>query len=234
MSIPKQVIRLCVLLTLAAAARAGASGTDRLVYDASISFLQAGQIELERNYLDDHYELGGSIETSAMLKPFFSWSGQVAAVGSWSATEPITRGYLLDSIGRKGRRELTLVAHERFTQYRSTRGWKESEAPPGTDIMSVLFMSPGCFGGNHIHDGEDSYPIELRREESERVDFGSKRYTGMTRRCDYYGEDLRGRKRDVTVWLAKPPGLAQPAPVKIKVSVPRAPAGILLLKVEAP
>ena len=233
MRIPKKAC--CIYLATALWLGVGIAGvarasSDKLIYDASIAFIQAGQVRLERNFLDESYELGGRIQTSAMLRPFFSWTGAVAAVGHWGEIDPNSTGYLLDSTGRKGRRELTLVAHQRFTQYRSTRGWKEGDAPGGVDIMSVLFMSQQCFRGSMIHDGEDSYPIELRATRDEKVNLGSRRFKGATRRCDYAGEDLRGRSRDVSVWLAKPAGLARAAPVKIKVSVPNAPAGVLLLK----
>ncbi|MEM6709600.1 MAG: DUF3108 domain-containing protein [Pseudomonadota bacterium] len=208
---------------------------DELHYDASISFIHAGDIVLTRWIHPDRYELLGTIETSAMLKPFFRWSGRVAAVGHRAEAQPESTAYFLDSINRKERREITLVDGERMTQYRSQRGWKENPAPLGTDIMSLLFLSLDCFAGSHTHDGEDSYPVQLRRRSTERVNLGSSnRYRGDALRCDYDGADLRGRERDVVVWLARPPGYAAPVPVQIRVSVPGAPAGVLKLRLTTP
>jgi hypothetical protein len=217
-----------VLLTFAPWGAGAAS--DQLTYAASISFLQAGTISMRRSFGPDGYELVGDVATSAMLKPLYSWTGHFAAHGRWDSGEPESRAYFLDSTGRKGRRSLLLLNGDVTRLYSSRRGWKELPAPDGVDLMSVLFANTGCFHGDTVHDGEDSYRIRLTGQKQDRLSASSRYYSGPALRCHYEGQDLRGRERDVTVWLATPIGFSAPVPVRIVVAIPRAPDGILQLE----
>lgn len=225
-----RVISRCgLLLALLPMGLRGA--TDELTYTASISFIQAGSVSMQRTIGADGYELVGDVATSAMLKPFYSWTGHFAASGRWDEGEPDSEAYFLDSTGRKGRRSLLLLNADVTRMYRSSRGWKELQAPAGVDLMSVLFANTGCFHGDVVHDGEDSYPIRLTGEKQDRINAGSRFYSGSALRCRYQGQDLRGRKRKVSVWLATPAGYSTPVPVRIVIAIPRAPNGILQLEV---
>lgn len=236
--IPKQVI----VISLLAASLAFAGPTlaehavpsvERLRYQANISFINAGQVEMERYFYPDRYELVGDVTTSAVLKPFLTWSGHFAALGRQSANGIESLGYFLDSIGRKDRRAVTLVHSDLMVRYRAKHGWRDGVAPIGTDMMSVLFASTRCFDGDSVHDGEDSYPIRLRNQQTDRLRLGTGYYSGSSTRCDYQGEDLKGRRRDVTVWIARLPAYPNPVAVKVEVDIPRAPAAVLLLQVPA-
>ena len=223
-----RVIFLCCLQLTSLPPGAQAS-SDELTYAASISFLQAGTVTLRRTFGPGGYELVGDVATSAMLRPFYSWTGHFAARGRWTDGEPDSRAYFLDSTGRKGRRSLLLLNGTVTRLYSSRRGWKELPAPAGVDLMSVLFATTACFHGDTVHDGEDSYPIRLTGEKQERISGSDRHYSGPALRCRYEGQDLRGRERKVSIWLATPEGFSTPVPVRIVIAIPRAPDGILQL-----
>ncbi|MEQ9450240.1 MAG: DUF3108 domain-containing protein [Pseudomonadales bacterium] len=205
---------------------AGAT-TQLLKYDAQISWLKAGELKISIDKTIAKFRTRGSVTTSRLIRPFFNWRGSFEGAGHIHDAKPITTYYVLAQTDRKGtsRREI----QDKILVVEDVDGTTNvSEAPIGTDIISAIFVSEGCYQGQRVHDGEDSYTIRLLHSAKTTLQQATPYYSGQTRHC-VYSTSLNNRKtRDVEVWSAPVGGI--PTAVRIQVEIPRAPDGVLRLR----
>ena len=90
--------------------------------------------------------------------------------------------------------------------------------PSGTDLISALLFTPGCYAGEHVHDGEDAYPISLDRVSDAKIRRRTGFYSGVVMRCDYSVVTQRGKTRRLQVSMAEIDGVWVAAEVRIRVS----------------
>ena len=199
-----------------------------LHYDAQVAWLNAGTVDLSFDRDADRYELSGMVATSGTMNRFFRWQGRFAATGRFVAGYPTTEAYLLlEDDGET--REALLTFKDTTTIHATDRDSKEIDRPPGSDLMSVTFLAPHCLeDGTVVHDGEDTYRVELIANSTQELRGPVPWFSGPTTRCDYRFREVGRRARRVSLWVGEVGGLQ--VPVRIRVRVPLFPDGVLRLR----
>ncbi|MYE24515.1 MAG: DUF3108 domain-containing protein [Gammaproteobacteria bacterium] len=222
--------RFCRVALIAIALLAPTAAAKNLFYDARVGWLDAGAINITFTQDGDQYELSGSVRVRGAIAKLVRWRGWFAATGKFAGDWPRTDAYLLMEENR-GEREVLLSRGGRTVLHGSHRDSEELEGPPGSDIMSVLFLAPHCLDGAVVHDGEDPYRIRLRKSAPVEIKQPQPWYSGAGLRCDYDFRYRDGSTRRVSLWVANVQG--EPWPVRIRVRVPLRPDGLLRLRVGA-
>ena len=214
-------------LPFAFAALAGSA--ENLRYDAQVAWFHAGTIEMSLQMEDSRYELSGAVTTSGAANRLFKWRGRFAATGRFVEGFPTTNAYLLlEDDGDK--REVLLTFGDKTTILATDDEAEELPAPPGSDLMSVIFLAPHCFAETTVHDGEDAYRIVPEGSVERSLRQRPKYYSGPAKRCDYRFRYVDGSTRRVSIWVAD---TDEPRfPLRIRIRVPFFPDGILRLRVD--
>ena len=220
----------CKVALVAAALLAPTAGAKDLHYDARVGWLDAGTIDITFTREGASYELSGSVRVRGAIAQLLRWRGWFAATGQFDGDWPQTDAYLWMEDSR-GEREMLLSHGTRTVLHGSHRDSEELEGPPGSDIMSVLFLAPHCLDGAMVHDGEDPYRIHLSRSARIEIKQRPPWYSGAGLRCDYDFRYRDGSTRRVSLWVGEVHG--EPWPVRIRVRVPLRPDGLLRLRVDA-
>lgn len=202
-----------------------------LRYDAQVAWFHAGTVDMTLAEDGDRYELSGLVTTSGAMNRLFKWRGQFAATGRFVDGFPTTNAYLLIEDDGEAR-EVLLAFGDKTTIHATDDESEEIPVPPGSDLMSVMFLAPHCLGEVIVHDGEDAYRIVPERTSPRDLNQRSRYFSGPTVRCDYRFRYVDGSTRRVSVWLA---ASGEPRfPVRIQVRVPFLPDGILRLRISEP
>ena len=198
-------------------------------YDAQVAWLQAGEIVMTLQEQGDCYGLSGLVTTSGAMKRLFKWRGQFAATGRYIEGFPTTGAYLLiEDDGET--QEMLLAFGDKTTIHASDDEPEELPIPPGSDLMSVMFLAPHCLDETTVHDGEDAYRLVPERTSRRELRQKSRYFSGDTERCDYRFRYVDGSTRRVSVWIAEWNG--RRLPVRVQVRVPLLPDGILRLRLD--
>lgn len=219
----------CSLLLVAAAA--WSTSAEELQYDAQVAWFHAGTVNMTLEEDGDRYELSGLVTTSGAMNRLFKWRGQFAATGRFVDGVPITNAYLLvEDDGET--REVLLAFGDKTTIHATDDESEELPVPPGSDLMSVMFLAPHCLDETIVHDGENAYRIVPERTSTRHLSQKARYFSGPTVRCDYRFRYVDGSTRRVSFWIADAQGPR--VPVRIQVRVPLLPDGILRLRVDPP
>lgn len=224
--------RLLLSAALAACHAVAASAVaEELRYDAQVAWFHAGTIDMNFQHNANRYELSGVVSTSGAMNRLFKWRGKFAATGRFVDDFPTTNAYLLlEDDGEK--REVLLAFGDKTTIHATGDESEELPVPPGSDLMSVMFLAPHCLGETTVHDGEDAYRIVPERRSERKLRQSSRYFSGPTRRCDYRFRYDDGSTRRVSIWLSD---TGEPRfPVRIQLRVPLLPDGTLRLRVATP
>ena len=216
----------------AAVARATDQGRWELRYDTRVAWLEAGELAAAFRQFGDRYELVGMVATSGMMDRFFRWRGTFAATGRMIEGFPRTTAYLLFEEDDDGR-EVLLATGATTTIHATNRDSKEQAVPPGSDLMSVLFLAPHCLPEAEVHDGEDAYGLRLVGTAEVALRQPPPYFSGQTTRCDYRFRYENGGTRRISLWLAALSSASRASskrlPVRIRVRVPLLPDVLLRL-----
>jgi len=205
-------------------------GSGELRYDARMSFLKAGELSLELNRTGEEYEVAGEFQTSRAMSAYYSWNGIFAATGHWGHRGPITRAYMSRTMSKDDDLKIVLNTEDGARILEDPNGEFENiEKPAGVDLISALFFSPSCFKGGVVHDGEDSYRLDLRSEKKQRLHGSAKYYRGEVTNCDYDVRDHKDRKRRVVVSLADIGNTT--VAVQLRAKIPVLPDAVFRLRV---
>lgn len=216
---------------LVAAAIAWAPSAEELQYDAQVAWFHAGTINMTLEEDGDRYELSGLVTTSGAMNRLFKWRGQFAATGRFVDGSPTTNAYLLlEDDGET--REVLLAFGDKTTIHTTDSKSEVLPVPPGSDLMSVMFLAPHCLGETVVHDGEDAYRIVPERTSTRHLNQKPRYFSGPTVRCDYRFRYVDGSTRRVSFWI--PDAQGPRFPVRIQVRVPLLPDGILRLRLDRP
>jgi len=201
------------------------------VYDARMSFINAGELRLQLERAGAEYAVNGEFKTSRLMSRYYSWNGIFAAVGKWEGDGPVTRAYMSRTISSDEDLKIVLLYEDSVRVLEEAGGDFESvEKPGGIDLISALFFSPDCYEGGEVHDGEDTYRIELRRERERTISGGRGYYSGPVVSCDYRVVDHKDRRRRVIVSLAEIEG--RQVAVQVRAKIPVLPDAVFKLKGE--
>lgn len=198
-------------------------------YDARMAFLKAGELELNLNRFGQHYEVAGEFQTSRAMSNYYSWNGMFAAAGRWEGQGPVTTAYMSRTVSKDEDLKIVLNTEQGA---RLLEGPKESfkniDKPAGIDLISALFFSPSCYQGGMVHDGEDAYQLELRKQKSQKFNGGKHYYRGEVINCHYDVRDHKDRRRQVVVSLADVGDTT--VAVQVRAKIPVLPDAVFKLK----
>ena len=197
-------------------------------YEARMAFLNAGILTLDFNRQGKVYEFLGGFETSRAMNKYYTWNGLFAAKGQWQGGKLQTEAYLTLSKSSDDDYKATLY-EPKETRHMSkpSEPFETIPTPQGVDLISALFLSPDCYEGAKVHDGEDDYAIKLRSTKQRKMVAASKYYNGPVIQCDYQMQDNKGRKRRIQIALGNIEG--KTVAVRASVKIPLLPDPVFQL-----
>ena len=195
------------------------SSSGDFVYEVRMGPIIAGELKFDFRRQHDAYEFLGHFQTSQSLSDYYAWTGTFAAKGLWQATNPVTQTYLVQSESKDDDYKVVVMS-ERDTQILLGRDgeFEVNPKPSGTDLISALLFTPGCYAGEHVHDGEDAYAISLDRVSDTKIRRRTGFHSGAVTRCDYSVVTRRGKTRRLRVSMAEIDGVWVATEVRIRVS----------------
>lgn len=197
---------------------APAVSNGNFAYEARMGPLIAGELTFDFHRQRDTYEFLGQFQTSQSLSTYYNWTGTFAARGLWPDANPRTQTYLVQSEGKDADYKVVVMT-ESDTQILLGRlsEFEVRAKPQGIDLISALLFTPGCFGGEYVHDGEDAYPIRLDQVSEAKLSRLSGFYSGPVTRCDYSVVTRRGKTRRLRVSMAEVDGVWVATEVRIRI-----------------
>ena len=190
-----------------------------LEYDALLSTLNAGTLTLEITEFEDKYEILGRFKSSRALSKYYTWNGLFAAKGHWEEGARQTDGYFVRSEGSDDRFKMVVLSKR---EVRLLDGIDEEfttlARPGGTDLISGLFFSPGCYAGSLLHDGEDYYPVKTIKRKLTKLGQSDLHVSGKAQECVYRVSDRKQRKRKIYVTQVQQQGMTVAAKIRVAIS----------------
>lgn len=217
---PCQAILTSLLVILLTPSSMAESSYDQYRYDASMSFIDAGALSLQMFRSGADYEVLGEFQTSRMMSNYYKWNGVFAASGRWEGEGPVTRAYMSRTVSKDDDLKIVLNYENSARLLDGPDGdFEDIAKPSGVDLISALFFTPSCFQGGEVHDGEDTYRLELRSEKPKSLSADEDHYAGPVTNCDYNVRDHKDRKRRVVVSLAEVDGTMMAVQVRAKIPI---------------
>ena len=177
--------------------------SQRLNYAARVGPLNAGNLVIDLHPTPTTYEFLGRFKTSQMMERYYKWSGVFAAKGVLLDDRFLTEAYFTKTEDKK-RKQVVIFSDKEVRRLRKTaEGFKTKPKPRGVDLISALFLSPNCYEGSQIHDGEDDYFIETKKKYSQRLRAAAKYFSGKVTVCRYHLKDNKNRSRSLEVAIGE-------------------------------
>ena len=171
-----------------------------LVYSVRIAFLDAGNFHFKLSSSSTRYSFIGHFETKGLINKYFSWKGDFAAIGSLENGSPTMEKYYARSESKDHELKLVVLRSEglRFLPA-GEKVFQFADRPQGDDLITALFLSPRCYDGKYVNDGEDTFEMFLIKAKEIKQ---KKEKFGPTLKCYYRVKDYKGRSRRLNVTLA--------------------------------
>ncbi len=171
-----------------------------LVYSVRIAFLDAGNFHFKLSSSSTRYSFFGHFETKGLINKYFSWKGDFAAIGSLENGSPTMEKYYARSESKDHELKLVVLRSEglRFLPA-GEKVFQFADRPQGDDLITALFLSPRCYDGKYVNDGEDTFEMFLIKAKEIKQ---KKEKFGPTLKCYYRVKDYKGRSRRLNVTLA--------------------------------
>ena len=193
----------------------------RLNYAARVGPLNAGNLVIDLHPTPTTYEFLGRFKTSQMMERYYKWSGVFAAKGVLLDDRFLTEAYFTKTEDKK-RKQVVIFSDKEVRRLRKTaEGFKTKPRPRGVDLISALFLSPNCYVGSQVHDGEDDYFIETKKKYTQRLQAAGRYFSGQVTVCRYHLKDNKNRSRSLEVAIGEIDG--RELAVKIVARVPLLP-----------
>ena len=193
----------------------------RLNYAARVGPLNAGNLVIDLHPTPTTYEFLGKFKTSQMMERYYKWSGVFAAKGVLLNDRFLTEAYFTKTEDKK-RKQVVIFSDKEVRRLRKTaEGFKTKPKPRGVDLISALFLSPNCYEGSQVHDGEDEYSIETKKKYSQKLRAAARYFSGTVTVCRYHLKDNKNRSRSLEVAIGEIDG--RKLAVKVVARVPLLP-----------
>ena len=195
------------------------TGSSSFVYEARVGFMVAGELDFSFSRSANAYGFLGRFLTSKSMSEYYTWTGRFAAKGDWTDERPLTESYLVQSESADDDYKVVVMndTHTQILQGRDSE-FEVLPKPAGVDLISALLFTQGCFSGDAVHDGEDSYPIRLRKVSEAKLARRRGFHSGDVTRCDYDITTRRGNQRRLRVSMAQVDGLWVATEVRVRLS----------------
>ena len=175
----------------------------RLNYAARVGPLNAGNLIIDLRPTPTTYEFLGRFKTSQMMERYYKWSGVFAAKGVLLDDRFLTEAYFTKTEDKK-RKQVVIFSDKEVRRLRKTvEGFKTKPRPRGVDLISALFLSPNCYEGSQVHDGEDDYFIEIKKKYKQRLRAAARYFSGQVTVCRYHLKDNKNRSRSLEVAIGR-------------------------------
>ena len=221
---------IVMLLFSAVAYRESIASEQTYRYEARMAVLNAGILTLDFSRRGEDYEFLGGFKTSRAMNKYYTWKGLFASKGAWQDGKPQTEAYLTLSKSSDDGYKVTVYGPKETRRMRkASEPFETITTPQGSDLIAALFLSPDCFNGPKVHDGEDDYEIKLLKRRARNVSATQRYYSGLGIQCDYQVRDNKGRKRRIQIILAEINGNTVAVAASIKMPLMPDPAFRLLM-----
>ena len=166
------------------------------------------------------------------MNEYYTWNGLFASKGQWQGGKLQTEAYLtLSKSSDEGYKATLYRPKETRHMSKASEPFETIPTPQGVDLISALFLSPDCYNGPKVNDGEDDYAIKLRSTKRRKMVATSRYYSGPVIQCDYEMEDNKGRKRRIQIALGNMKG--KTVAVRASVKIPLLPDPVFQLLMSA-
>ena len=220
-----RLLGLGLLLLLPLFVCAGAT-EHSLVYSVRIAFLDTGDFHFKRSSSQSTYFFSGHFETKGLINKYYRWKGDFAAIGSLENGSPRMEKYYSRSESKD--HELKVVVLESEGIHFLPPGGKTfqfSNRPKGDDLVTALFLTPRCYDGTHVNDGEDTFEMFLTKAKEIKQ---KKEKFGPILKCYYRVKDYKGRSRRLNVTVSS--SAYGPITKEVRVKIPLLPDVVFNLK----
>ena len=186
-----------------------------LVYSVRIAFLETGDFHFKLSSSSARYSFSGHFETKGLINKYYSWKGDFAAIGSLENGLPTMENYYTRSESKDHELKLVVLGSEgvRFLPA-GDKVFQFANRPQGNDLVTALFLTPGCYDGKYVNDGEDTFEMFLIK--AKEIKQKKERY-GPILKCYYRVKDYKGRSRRLNVTLASSVHGAITKEVRVKI-----------------
>lgn len=153
-----RTIALLTALLLPAVAAASAPAETLLRYRAFVAGAPVGEAEVTVRVADGEYQVRGQASSNSFLSAFSPWRNAFAATGRIDADghAPAEFGYQ----ERSGRDSRDVSARDgEVLVIKNGRPRSQHPIPEGLDVVSALFVAPGCDGDRVLHTGRHAYRL---------------------------------------------------------------------------
>lgn len=176
-----------------------------LGYDAYVGGSKVGGAEVTIEKGVANYAISGNAWTIGALNFLTRWQSIFSAAGRIDDAGPITDTYRWVERARDKVKELFLA--EGHLTYVKNGRTKTPQAPSSVDMLSALFVTPGCAAaGPEVHNGKDLYAVKLKHREI----LAATAQGGATERCVFEVSDSDNERINATIWLGTVDGLTVP------------------------
>ena len=197
-----------------------------LVYSVRIAFLHTGDFHFTRSYSHSTYFFSGHFETKGLINKYYRWKGDFAAIGSLENGSPRMEKYYSRSESKDHELKVVVLESEgiRFL-LPGGKTFQFTDRPKGDDLVTALFLTPGCYDGTRVNDGEDTFEMFLTKAKEIKQ---KKEKFGPILKCYYRVKDYKGRSRRLNVTLAS--SSYGPITQEVRVKIPLLPDVVFALK----
>ena len=197
-----------------------------LVYSVRIAFLDTGDFHFKRSSTHSRYSFSGHFETKGLINKYYRWKGDFAAIGSLENGSPKMEKYYARSESKDHELKLVVLEAEgvRFLPP-GGKIFQFSDRPKGDDLVTALFLTPRCYDGPHVNDGEDTFEMFLTKAKEIKQ---KKEKFGPILKCYYRVKDYKGRSRRLNVIVSS--SAYGPITKEVRVKIPLLPDVVLDLK----
>lgn len=140
-------------------AAASAPAETNLHYRAFVAGAPVGQAQVTVRVADGEYQVRGQASSNSFLSSFSSWRNEFSAAGRVDdgGHAPVEFGYQ----ERSGRDSRDVSARDgAVLVIKNGKPRSRHPIPEGLDVLSALFVAPGCDGDRTLHTGRHAYRLE--------------------------------------------------------------------------
>ena len=149
---------LIVIFIALLVVRPAAAETVHLHYEAYLGGALAGSARLALRQDAQSYSVVGSAKSKGLLESFNPWKAQFESRGAFVEGLPELEQYHYVESDNRKLREVTVSAGQ-LRVVKNGRLRAELAALPGMDILSALFVEPGCEAVMDLHTGRHGYHL---------------------------------------------------------------------------
>ncbi len=196
------------------------------VYTVRIAFLESGYFNFKRSSSSSRYSFSGHFETKGLINNYYRWKGNFSAIGILENGYPKMEKYYARSESKDHELKLVVLGSDgvRFLPP-GGKVFQFADRPKGDDLVTALFLTPSCYRGKYVNDGEDTFEMFLIKVKHVKP---KKEKFGPLFKCYYRVKDHKGRSRRVHVTLAS--SSHGPITKQVRVKIPLLPDVVLDLK----